>query len=68
MTHKIEDLFYGANCTLYVGWDPNKDPTIPVGPDGGYYRFSAPALQEKLAYCAEQARVQWLYTSSWSSS
>ena len=40
-----------------MGWDPNKDPTIPVGPDGDHYRFSAPALQEMLAYCTEQARV-----------
>ena len=40
-----------------MGWDPNKDPTIPVGQDGGYYRFSAPPLQEKLAFCAEQARA-----------
>ena len=56
MTHKIVDLFYDTYCTLYIGWDPNKDPTLPVGPNRGYRQFP-PALQEMLTYCAKQARA-----------
>ena len=30
---KIQDLFFGVLTTLYVAWDPDKDPTIPTGPN-----------------------------------
>ena len=55
--NKIQDLFFGTLTTLYVAWDPNKDPPIPVVPDGDHYQLSAPALQELLAYCMEQIRA-----------
>ena len=57
MTHKIIKVFYDTYCTLYIGWDPSREPTLQVGPDGGYRQFSPQTLQELLTYCAEQARA-----------
>ena len=57
MTHKITKIFYETYCVLYVGWDPSKEPTLQVGPNGEYCQFSQQTLQELLTYCAEQARV-----------
>ena len=57
MTHKITKVFYETYYMLYVGWDPSKEPTLQVGPDGGYRQFPHQTLQELLTYCAEQARV-----------
>ena len=57
MVHKVTKIFYETYCVLYVGWDPSKEPTLQVGPNGEYRQFPQQTLRALLTYCAEQSRV-----------
>ena len=57
MVHKIIKIFYETYCVLYVGWDPSKEPTLQLGPDGTYRQLPQQTLRALLTYCAEQSRV-----------
>ena len=64
MVHKITKMFYETYCVLYLGWDPSKELTLELGPDGTYRQIPQQTLQALLTYCAEQSRVPIaLYTS-----
>ena len=54
---KIEELFYGVLTTIYVAWDPVKDPLMPTGPGGDHHYLSASVLEKLLAYCRKQMKA-----------
>ena len=53
----IQELFFGVLTTLYMAWDPDKDPIMPTGPSGNHHQLSAPALEKLLAYCTKQMKA-----------
>ena len=57
MVHKITKIFYETYSVLYMGWDPSKEPTLELGPDGTYCQIPQQTLLALLTYCAEQSRV-----------
>ena len=54
---KIEELFYGVLTTIYLAWDPDKDPLMPTGPGWDHHYLSASALEKLLAYCTKQMKA-----------
>ena len=57
MVHKTTKMFFETYCVLYLGWDPSKEPTLELGPDGTYRQIPQQTLRALLTYCAEQSRV-----------
>ena len=54
---KIEELFYGVLTTIYLAWDPDKDPLMPTGPGWDHHYLSASTLEKLLAYCRKQMKA-----------
>ena len=54
---KIEELFYGVLTTIYVAWDPDKDPLMPTGPGGDHHYLSTSVLKKLLPYCMKQMKA-----------
>ena len=57
MVRKTTKMFFETYCVLYLGWDPSKEPTLELGPDGTYRQIPLQNLRTLLTYCAEQSRV-----------
>ena len=53
----IEGLFFGVVTTLYAGWDPNKDPSIPNGPGLDHQDLAISSIENLLSYCQEQTKA-----------
>ena len=54
---RIEELFYGVFTTIYVAWEPDKDPLIPTGPGWGYHNLAVLSVEKLLAYCRKQMKA-----------
>ena len=53
----IKGLFIGVVTTLYVGWDPDKDPSIPNGPGLDHQDLAILLIENLLSYCQEQIKA-----------
>ena len=57
MVRKTTKMFFETYCVLYLGWDPSKEPTLELGPDGTYRQIPLQNLRTLLTYCAEKSRA-----------
>ena len=51
---KVEQFFYGVLTTIYLAWDPDKDPTMPTGPGRDHHYLSTMTLEKLITYCRKQ--------------
>ena len=57
MVRKTTRMFFEAYSVLYLGWDPNKEPTLELGPDGTYRQVPLHDIRTLLTHCAEKSRA-----------
>ena len=53
----IEEFFYGVFTTIYVAWDPQKDPLIPNSPGLDHQNLAISSIEKLLSYCRKQIKA-----------
>ena len=52
---EIEQFFYGILTTIYISWDPDKDLSMPTGPDQNYHYLPPKTLEKHITYCRKKS-------------
>ena len=54
ITDKVEKIFYRVLTTIYLSWDPDKDPTMPTGLGPDHHNLPPQTLEKHITYGRQQ--------------